>query len=246
MVYPKCQSSCMPSFGCCNEYAYEGEKTTRSRTEPTRLAVAASSCIDRRNYFKTSVVAEANRYVASPAIQFIYTQADIFTIGPKAIIIHACNTRGFWGSGIALSLKQRYPQQYQTYQQYCQGHSADELLGTSLLLGPSDDLATRSPSTHWIGCLFTNKDIGKDAHTQSLLRRRILADTTLAMTNLLKHVTHARQCGMIINAMHMPKINSGSFRIPWPETVKALEDIAISDASTQQPWQMFVHSLANR
>lgn len=189
-------------------------------------------------------MATTNTELASTRqIQLLYSDADIFTAGPDAVLIHACNTRGVWGSGIALALKQRYPRQFAVYERYCRDHDPSSLLGTCLLIGPSNALSARVTSTHWIACLFTNKDIGRDLQTQTRLQRQILGDTKSAMSNLLEHVVHARQSGMALADLHMPQINSGSFRIPWPLTVEALGSFAAP--YSHDSWQIHVHRYAN-
>jgi len=35
------------------------------------------------------------------------------------IIIHACNTQGVWGAGVALEMKRRFPQAYGAYRAFC-------------------------------------------------------------------------------------------------------------------------------
>ncbi|KAJ4484254.1 hypothetical protein C8J55DRAFT_510142 [Lentinula edodes] len=62
---------------------------------------------------------------------------DIFEAGPapsetvtnhlhfpqqRIVLVHACNTVGSWGAGIALAFKDRYPEQYELYRQWCLDH----------------------------------------------------------------------------------------------------------------------------
>ncbi|KAB8364841.1 hypothetical protein FH972_024704 [Carpinus fangiana] len=174
-----------------------------------------------------------------------YTDTSIFSAGPYALIIHACNAKGLWGSGIALAMRQRYPQHFQVYQDYCQSHSSERLLGTSILIGPSESVGVtlnKYAPTHWIGCLFTNKDVGHANLTQRRLQEGILRDTKLAMKNLLEHINNARRSGMTIDEIHMPQINSGAFRTPWERTVDTLREVSVQNRQDGKPWKIYVHT----
>ncbi|KAG6845607.1 hypothetical protein H0H87_006660 [Tephrocybe sp. NHM501043] len=55
-------------------------------------------------------------------------------------------------SGIALTLREKYPSQYQLYKSFCEKSSPKDLIGTCLLI-PGEK--------HYIACLFTSRDYGK-------------------------------------------------------------------------------------
>jgi ADP-ribose 1''-phosphate phosphatase len=80
-----------------------------------------------------------------------YITGDIFTAPPNTILVHACNTQGFWGAGIALSFREKYPAQFKLYKAHC-GEHGDALVGTCLLI---------SGETHDIACLFTSRGFGR-------------------------------------------------------------------------------------
>jgi ADP-ribose 1''-phosphate phosphatase len=80
-----------------------------------------------------------------------YQNGDIFDAPPNTLLIHACNTQGAWGGGIAIPFKSKYPKAYTIYNTFC---TKEHLLksrpvptGTALLIPPADRQG------HWIGCL---------------------------------------------------------------------------------------------
>ncbi|KAF7575106.1 Macro domain containing protein [Pyrenophora tritici-repentis] len=88
------------------------------------------------------------------------SKADQDDSPPDTLLLHACNTHGVWGSGIALAFKQRYPLAYKIYNTFCISthHPTSNPVptGTALLIPPVD-----RDHGHWVGCLFTSQGYGK-------------------------------------------------------------------------------------
>ncbi|CAP71044.1 uncharacterized protein PODANS_6_4140 [Podospora anserina S mat+] len=72
-------------------------------------------------------------------IVLTYEQGDLFDAPPNSVLIHACNTIGKWGGGIALAFKKSYPAAFEIYRKHCQEFTPDELVGTALLIAPQSD-----------------------------------------------------------------------------------------------------------
>ncbi|KAJ7598744.1 hypothetical protein C8J56DRAFT_914868 [Mycena floridula] len=51
-----------------------------------------------------------------------YIGGDLFEAPVGSILIHACNTAGSWGGGIAVAFLERYPAAFQVYRSHCQSH----------------------------------------------------------------------------------------------------------------------------
>ncbi|KIK57502.1 hypothetical protein GYMLUDRAFT_751385 [Collybiopsis luxurians FD-317 M1] len=49
----------------------------------------------------------------------------------RIVLLHACNTLGSWGGGIALAFKEQFPEQYEVYREHCLSHANDRI-GSSL------------------------------------------------------------------------------------------------------------------
>lgn len=133
-------------------------------------------------------------------------KGDLFDAPKGSIIIHACNTKGVWGSGIAKEFAKRFPKARDIYAQACQEKGAS-LIGTCLLI-PAGDFV--------IGCLFTSKGFGNYVDSPT----KILAQTETAVADLLAQNTDNRE-------MHMCKINSGLFRVDWNDTKKVLKSFDV-------------------
>lgn len=125
-------------------------------------------------------------------------KASLFDAPKGAIIIHACNTKGVWGSGIAAEFAKRFPAAERIYKEHCAKYE-DNNLGKSLLI-PTQD--------HMIGCLFTSNF--KNSPDE------IVAYTRAAIHNLITK-------NLANKPLHTCKINSGIFNVPWEKSLAALE-----------------------
>jgi ADP-ribose 1''-phosphate phosphatase len=162
-------------------------------------------------------------------LQLTYHTGDMFKDAPKnTLLIHACNTQGHWGAGIAKAFKDRYPKAYAAHHKFCaKEHDKTKPIptGTAQLLAPVD-----SGAQHWIGCLFTSEKYGKAKDKPDM----IVKNTGASMKMLLEfakmsNVTEIRMC----------KINSGKFGVPWEKTEEELKEIVLRDGwqSTIEVWE---------
>jgi ADP-ribose 1''-phosphate phosphatase len=127
-------------------------------------------------------------------------KGNLFDAPKGSIIIHACNTKGVWGSGIAKSFAVKYNGAYNVYRAACLSKGS-ALLGTCLLI-PTHN--------HVVACLFTSKSYGHFVDKPAM----ILNSTETALADLIK-----QNVGNL--PLHTCKINSGLFNVPWRDT-KAL------------------------
>ncbi|KAI0536627.1 ADP-ribose 1''-phosphate phosphatase [Xylaria digitata] len=127
---------------------------------------------------------------------------DIFAAPDHTVLIHACNTQGRWGAGIAVSFKKDYPNAFKVYRAHCLSSAEPVQTGTCLLIEPCERGITPK---HWIACLFTSAKYGrgKDAPDE------ILRNTGVAL----------RMC----------KINSGKFGVPWERTEMVLGRVGVKE-----------------
>ncbi|KAF9485905.1 hypothetical protein BDN70DRAFT_870849 [Pholiota conissans] len=141
-----------------------------------------------------------------------YITGDLFSAPPNSILVHACNTQGSWGAGIALTFKRKYPAHFAQYKAHCKEHGRD-LVGTCLVLPPRDGDATG----HEIACLFTSQAYGKRKDTAE----DILAATRSALEDLMMQNIEGK-------ALHACRFNSGKFAVPWEETEAVLTTLGVS------------------
>jgi len=85
----------------------------------------------------------------------------------EGLIVHGCNAQGVMGSGVAKSIKEKYPAAFQTYADFCRhrrslgepvlGEIAPQRVGSnSLLKGPE----------LWVVNAITQENFGKDQTKQ--------------------------------------------------------------------------------
>lgn len=131
-------------------------------------------------------------------------KGNLFDAPYGSILAHACNCKGTWGAGVAAEFAKRFPRSRAMYQKICENEGSS-LLGTCLLL---------EENGYYIACLFTSRGYG--AHVDS--PEQILEATESAVDDLLLQVGFEEE-------IHMPKINSGLFRVPWKHTKKVLKEL---------------------
>ena len=136
-----------------------------------------------------------------------YRKGNLFQAeGPNTILVHACNTQGSWGAGIAVEFAKRYPQYYKEYRQKCDKYGKT-LLGMAIQFR-----GVMSNPGQAIACLFTSSGYGSNRDTE----KRILLSTQAAVECLLGTLPEDVE-------IHSPKINSGLFGVPWEKTEEVIE-----------------------
>ncbi|KAG6850216.1 hypothetical protein H0H93_016395 [Arthromyces matolae] len=133
---------------------------------------------------------------------------DLFSAPKGAILVHACNTIGSWGAGIALAFRERYPSQYHVYRTHCKQSTPDDLIGTCLLI-PGEE--------HYIACLFTSRAYGRRKDKPE----EILQATRTAVQDLMKQNEWGKE-------LHACRFNSGKFGVPWSDTEAILTELQAS------------------
>ncbi|KAF7298887.1 Plasma membrane fusion protein PRM1 [Mycena indigotica] len=135
---------------------------------------------------------------------------DLFAAPTGSILVHACNTRGSWGAGIAAAFKQRFPDAFAEYQAACK-KDGPALLGSCLLIrGVEYDVA----------CLFTSKDYGKRVDSPD----QIIAATQSAVAHLIVQNKDPKK------ALHACRFNSGKFGVAWDRTADVLNGLEVDIA----------------
>lgn len=130
-----------------------------------------------------------------------YVKGDLFELAPKgAYLAHACNCQGVWGSGIAVEFRKRFPRAYADYVKCCLYWSDPESI-----LGDALDLSNN------IIALMTSRDYGANKDS----KEEILESTEEALKDFCRYTEN--------ETLHMPKINSGLFGVPWEETEAILK-----------------------
>jgi ADP-ribose 1''-phosphate phosphatase len=151
---------------------------------------------------------------------------DLFAAPPQTLLIHACNTIGSWGGGIALAFRNLYPAEFQIYRAHCARSSPNQLLGTALLIPPQKK-GGAGRGGHWIGCLFTSRRYGRAKDAPGV----ILRATGPAMRDLMRLVVEeeVRRGVGVVGEVRMCRINAGLFAVPWERSKRAIEEMELGE-----------------
>ncbi|RMJ23915.1 hypothetical protein PHISP_05222 [Aspergillus sp. HF37] len=183
-------------------------------------------------------------------------RGDLFQAPRNAVLMHACNTKGFWGKGIAAEFRDRYPEAYRIYRQFCQdclkgptykpapltpeqknkgdttnAPALQKPEGECLLIPPQLNDTDRNGYRHWIACLFTKAAPGRIG-----VRGRILVNTGLAVEDMMRQIeaVRARDDMAHVSVHDAPpgelwscRLNAGLFAVKWSYTKEVLEQAGI-------------------
>ncbi|KAH6613359.1 hypothetical protein F5144DRAFT_401471 [Chaetomium tenue] len=169
---------------------------------------------------------------------------DLFTAPTNTLLIHACNTIGSWGGGIALAFRNLYPAEFRVYRAHCARSTPNQLVGTALLIAPQRALGSGGGGGggsgsgsgsgggagggggHYIGCLFTSRRFGAARDPPD----SILRATVPAMRHLMRLVVEEEaRTGVRIGEVRMCRINAGLFAVPWESSKQALEAMELGE-----------------
>ncbi|KAJ5490785.1 ADP-ribose 1''-phosphate phosphatase [Penicillium diatomitis] len=170
---------------------------------------------------------------------------DLFNAPEGSALIHACNTLGVWGGGVAQSFKILYPAAFRVYREHClqyrqfkETHAIADLsdkakglstvvlpVGTALIIPPqpSDShQGKKKKKQHWVICLFTSEGIGRYVDPPA----QILNNTFAALQDLKSKLTDLLLDGTEPSprALYSCRFNSGLFAVPWIHTRQLLEE----------------------
>lgn len=133
-------------------------------------------------------------------------KGSLFDAPKGSFVGHACNCQGVWGSGIAVEFKKRFKKSWDLYRETCMANLISQtpkrLLGTAYATAERD---------YGVVCLFTSFDYGKNVDSPE----DILESTYLAINDLAMMYPE-------ITELHIPRINSGLFKVPWERTEEIL------------------------
>jgi len=139
------------------------------------------------------------------------SQISLFDAPKDSIIIHACNSQGMWGSGIAKEFNERYPESYKEYQMFCKelNYSRKTACGRGRLS------FAHVSEPHWVGWIVTSHNYGSLKDN----RENIKINTTLALVDICEAIykAHPKDTWPQVD-VYSNKFNSGLFDVPWNES----------------------------
>lgn len=141
-------------------------------------------------------------------MKITYKKMSLFDAPQGSYLVHACNTNGVWGSGIATEFKKRFPKAFEQYETKCKRVTPKEILGESLIFFDEG---------YPITCLMVSDGYGQNKSP----KKDILLYTELALSNLLEFIS---EWDSSITTVYSNRFNSGFFKVPWHETEKVLKE----------------------
>ena len=143
---------------------------------------------------------------------------SLFDAPGESIIVHACNSMGVWGSGIAKPFKEKYPHSYLDYNKFCS--TQNQCRGTAC--GRSDLSSFHDSENHWVGWIVTSHNYGQYKDSPELIK----IYTALALQELCKkiYMAHPKDQHPSID-VYSNKFNSGLFAVPWEDSELILKTV---------------------
>lgn len=127
------------------------------------------------------------------------------------VLVHAVNTVGVWGAGIALEFKKRFPVAYKRYVEQCGTYDDASNVGNYGVM--NTDISNQTI----IAWLFTAQYPGPQNDTKA-----VVAATSSAVSKLIKRANF-KDAWPYPYSFHSPRINAGLFAVPWEQTEAAIQ-----------------------
>lgn len=141
--------------------------------------------------------------VYNRSMEIEYRIGDMLKLAPieNTVLVHACNARGTWGSGIARQFHLKYPQAFKQYAAKCRNTFRGDAF-----------IVTEKGAK--IGCLITSDGYAREVDAPE----DIVENTRQALKRFLDSLPPE------ITEIHSPKINAGLFHTPWHLTEAVIKE----------------------
>lgn len=145
---------------------------------------------------------------------------SLFDAPKKSLLVHACNSLGVWGGGIAVEFKQRFPDAFDDYHAFCTTADQETLVGSCLIYDDTD---------YSIASLITSHGYGSRKDPPSV----IVDNTRVALDRLFEELAKDPE-----TEIHSPRFNAGLFAVPWTLT-RATIEAAMIHACVDFKWHVW-------
>lgn len=145
-----------------------------------------------------------------------HKKMSLFDAPKESIIVHACNSQGMWGSGIAKPFAQNYPHSYVDYKNFCNRWNQER----ETACGMAGFSEFHESENHWVGWIVTSHNYGPLKDSPEVIK----INTTLALRELCKAIYRAHPDHSSID-IYSNKFNSGLFAVPWEDSELILKII---------------------
>jgi len=139
------------------------------------------------------------------------------------VVMHGCNAQGVMGSGVAKSIRAKWPLAYERYHAFCKGYEGSRLLGKVVIVNVAPE--SEPPNSLFIANAITQQNYGKDG-------KRYASPDAIADA-LVTTVAFAFALEL---PLFLPPIGCGLGGLNWDEEVKPL----LESAASGYPINVFV------
>lgn len=134
-----------------------------------------------------------------------YEKGSLFEVPKFSYLVHACNTQGVWGAGIAKEFKKRFPDSFKHHKAALSMYP----IGSAVICPEENG--------HRVVCLLVSHGIGGNKDKKA----SILKHTMWALEDFREQVEERNQYLPI----YSNKFNSGLFGVEWDRTEAILKDV---------------------
>lgn len=146
-----------------------------------------------------------------------YQNISLFDAPQGGIIVHACNSQGVWGSGIAKPFKEKYPYSYISYQRFVE----EKVLERGTACGRGSLTNTLFDEDHVVGWIVTSHNYADKKDSPELIK----IHTTMALVNLCEDIMQRYPYVDDQINVYSNKFNSGLFAVPWEQSELILKTV---------------------
>lgn len=141
-----------------------------------------------------------------------HKKMSLFDAPAGAVICHAVNAQGVWGSGIAREFKEIYPGAFTEYNKWCEKNGP----------GNSGYWGWANWPNEIVGWLCTSENYGNRVDHPEVIK----VNTTLALIDFCNRMysMYPRPNWETID-IYSNKFNSGLFNVPWKDSELILETV---------------------
>lgn len=146
-----------------------------------------------------------------------YRKMSLFDAPEGSLLVHACNSQGKWGRGIAAAFRDLYPESYVEYARFCERMKIH--YGSAV----GHAYITAGENERGVGCIVTSHHYSPELKDSVEV---IKINTVLALNNLLEQVqVYIDDDNFEGGAVYSNKFNSGLFGVPWEDSALILETL---------------------
>lgn len=147
-----------------------------------------------------------------------YKKMSLFDAPEGSILVHACNSQGKWGRGIAKTFRDLYPESYGEYARFC-----ERFLKSPEGSAVGHALITSGENDRGVGCIITSHHYSPELKDSVEV---IKINTALALNNLMDQIqVYIDDDNFDGGVVYSNKFNSGLFGVPWEDSELILKTL---------------------